>query len=82
MSAERTPLGSPRNAKELLDMYFLDLRCHLLETAAAFDRIQRAEGGEEVLKDERVEKLRLSLEVLKSPAADRAEKFLELFSVK
>jgi hypothetical protein len=63
-------------------MYFLDLRCHLLETAAAFDRIQRAEGGEEVLKDERVEKLRLSLEVLKSPAADRAEKFLELFSVK
>lgn len=33
------PVKSP---EELLDLYYDDLRSHLLEVAAAFDRIERA----------------------------------------
>ena len=38
-------LGSPKTAEELLEIYFLDMRSALLETAAALDRIQRSENG-------------------------------------
>ena len=41
----------------MLDMYFLDLRCHLLEAAAGLDRIERAEGGGKVFEDPRILKL-------------------------
>jgi hypothetical protein len=61
-------------------MTFLDVRCHLLETAAALDRIERAEGGGEVQKDPRMKKVLLALDILRSGGADRAERFLNLFS--
>ena len=44
---KRNPLGSPKGAAELLDMYFLDMRSALLEVAATLDRIERVgyDGG-------------------------------------
>ena len=70
----------PKKAKELLDLFFLDMRSHLLETAAALDRIERASGFEEVKTDERLRKLKAALDLLKEDGSERAGKFLLLFS--
>jgi len=47
----------PKTALELLDMYYLEARSHLLETAAILDRIERADGGERMMKDTRIQDL-------------------------
>jgi hypothetical protein len=73
-------LGSPKLARELLDMYFLDLRSALLETAATLDRIERAEGAAEAFKDPRVKKLMDACNILQNGKRNRAEQFLLLFS--
>jgi hypothetical protein len=65
---------------ELLDMYYLDLRSHLLETAAGLDRIERAEGGGEAVKDPRFRQLVRALDILGRDGAGRAASFLEQFS--
>lgn len=73
------PLNPPKSAKELLDMYYLEMRCHLLETAAAFDRLERARGAEDIPADARMVKLLAALDILRS-GPDKARRFLELFS--
>jgi len=73
-------LACPKGAAALLDLYFLEIRSHLLEAAAGLDRIERAEGGAGALKDPRVQKLLHVLSELGKPGADRAERFLRLFS--
>ncbi len=83
---ENTPLkpvlSSPRTAKELLDIYFLDMRSALLETAAALDRIERAENGSEIFRDPRIRNLMAACEILKEGKRNRAEQFLQLLSDK
>jgi len=74
------PRQSPKKADELLDLFFLEMRSHLLETAAALDRIERADGFGEVKTDERLGKLTEALDILKRDGAKRAEEFLLLFS--
>lgn len=73
-------LTSPKSASELLDLYFLDARSQLLETAAIFDRIERAEGGSEIINEPRMLKLRESCDILKNSRGNRAQEFLLLFS--
>jgi hypothetical protein len=73
------------SAPQVLDEYFLDARCMLLEIAATLDRhdasVERDEsssaGG-----DPRLEKLYQSLGILANRQAgpDRAERLLRLFS--
>ncbi len=79
-NSDRKPLPAVMNAAELLDMYFLDIRSHLLEAAAALDRIARAPGGKEAMSDPRCKKLVHALDILKEPGTDRAHGFLEFFS--
>jgi hypothetical protein len=79
-TSDRTGLRPPKDAAELLDLYFLELRSHLLEAASAFDRIERAAGGEKAMKDPRMVSLFKALEVIGEPGAARAKRFLELFS--
>ena len=74
-------MSSPKTAAELLDMFYLDMRSALVETAATFDRIQRAEGGAEVMKDPRMEALRSMGALLQSDDPGRARRFLESLSV-
>lgn len=66
-------------AEEVLDKYFLDARCMLLEVAATLDRYDRAgpSGG-----DPRLEKLHEAISIVadRRAAADRAERLLTLFS--
>jgi len=73
-------LGSPKTAGELLEIYFLIMRSALLETAAAMDRIQRAENGNDILKDPRIQKLQEGCEILKNGKPDRVEQLLCLLS--
>ena len=46
----------PMTAKQVLDREFLEIRCKILEIAAALDRLERAEGALE--GDPRMELLR------------------------
>ena len=69
-------LTPPKNGDEILDMYYLDLRSHLLEVAAAFDRIEAAGGAD----DPRLERLRHVAGMATDENPDRAKRFLEYLS--
>ncbi len=68
----------PTAAPDLFEREFLGIRARLLELAATLDRIDRAEGR--TSDDPRHKLIRQSLEVLLSPATDRAEQVQLLFS--
>lgn len=71
--------------EKVLDHYFLEARCMLIELAATLDRYDRAverAGGASGSSDPRVDRLFRSLELLaaRDGGPDRAERLLELFS--
>ena len=74
-------LTPPKTARELLNMYYLEARSHLLETAAILDRIERAPGGREAMEDPRMKSLLNTCEILTKEKANRAEQFLMALSV-
>jgi hypothetical protein len=72
-----------RNARQVLDDAFLEMRWRCLSLAADLDRVQRAADGANVLeRDERLAKLRAAIEVLNSTDPDRAERIQMIFSDK
>lgn len=73
-------LRSPKTGPELLDMYFLYARSHLLETASILDRIQRAPEGDKAFADPRIGQLLAACDIIKDPAGNRGERFQLLFS--
>ena len=72
--------GSPLDANVLLDMYYLEMRSAILETAAALDRIESATGGIEAFSDERIRKIFKGCEIMKNSSKTRSEDFLNLLS--
>ncbi|MBK9138328.1 MAG: hypothetical protein IPM17_06120 [Verrucomicrobia bacterium] len=62
--------------QQVLDLYFLDARCKLIEVAAFLDRLDRAEGE----ADFRLPAFRDALRVLSSDRPDRALQALMAFS--
>ena len=75
------PHPIPMSADQALTRYFYEMRHKLLDIAAAMDRIQRCEGGEEALAgDYRIAALRVALEELKSDELGRAERVQVVFS--
>ena len=62
--------------RELLDLYFLGARSHLLELAALLDRLDRSQGE----SDFRATVLKAGIRELSGRAADRAERILNLLS--
>jgi hypothetical protein len=66
-------LDPPMSAEQLLDLYYEDMRSHLLEVAAAFDRIDRAGG----CADPRLDALRRIGHIAVDGGADRARRLLE-----
>ena len=66
------------NAPQILNREFLDLRCRILDLAAAFDRLDRAEGTVE--NDPRWQRLHEALQLLQDAKSERAEKVQLLFS--
>ncbi len=74
-------LPCPMSAPELLDRYYLDMRCHILELASAFDRIERASGSEKAINDIRYKRLMESFDILRETGTGRTKTFLEKLSV-
>lgn len=67
------------NAGEILQREFLEIRCKILELAAAFDRLDRADG--DLAGDVRVRRLHEALDILRSTSeTDRAEQVQLTFS--
>jgi hypothetical protein len=61
---------------QVLDLYFMDARCKLIELAAFLDRVDRSEGE----ADFRLAALRKALPLLASPNAERAKAVLMALS--
>lgn len=79
---EKKGIPSPRTAEQLLDMYYLEARSYLLETAAILDRIERADGGDQILADKRIRELFETCRILTDGSKNRTEQFLTLLSEK
>ena len=77
----KAKLPSGKTAGELLDMYYLQARMHLLETAAILDRLERHPGFDGVNGDPRLGRLRDAARLLVDGRPERAERFQRLFSV-
>lgn len=70
-----------RSSREILDQQFIEMRSRCLSLAADIDRIQRAEGDEEVRSgDPRLQQLREALAILLEDSPGRAARVLETFS--
>jgi hypothetical protein len=70
-------------AREVLDTYFLDARCMLLDLGATLDRLDQASRGEDGdLQDERLRQIYDALQLLavRETSPDRTERLLNLFS--
>ena len=66
-----------RTVSEVIDREYLELRAKVLEIAASFDRMERAEGQ----RDERMLKIEAGLQILSDSAQDKAKRVQELFSI-
>lgn len=72
-------------AEKVLDRYFLDTRCSLIEIAALLDRYDRSarrEGGAPPEVDDRLDRIYQALTLLadREAKSDRSERLLNLFS--
>ncbi|MBT3290001.1 MAG: hypothetical protein HN380_21845 [Victivallales bacterium] len=71
------PLDPAKTPEQLLDLYYHDMRSHLLEVAAAFDRIERAGS----CPDPRLAHLRQIAAIAVDDQPDRAPRLLSELSV-
>ncbi len=69
-------LRIPKDGDQLLEMEYLEMRAHLLEVAAAFDRIERAGGT----SDSRLDLLRRLGRIAVEEKSDRAQRVLNELS--
>ena len=72
---------SPLPAPRVLDHFFLEARCRLLDVAAILDRLGRGDDFATVAPDPRLAKIRQALEILLDKKDDRAERIQKLFSL-
>jgi hypothetical protein len=73
-------MPTQQTAADVLERHFLEIRCGLLNLAAALDRIERSDGAGDVRNDARLELIRRGVELLGSGGGDRAERLQMLFS--
>ena len=69
----------PLDAPEVLNREFLLMRAKILELAASFDRLDRAEGN--VAADPRMQQIARGLAALADDRHDRAERVQMIFSL-
>ncbi len=62
--------------QQILDLYFMDARCKLIDLAAFLDRVERADGEE----DFRMKAVRLALRELGKKQSQKARQVLLTFS--
>jgi hypothetical protein len=80
-SRNGTPSITPQPSRTVLDAYFLEARCRLLDLAAILDRIGRGPGSAELSNDPRLARIRQALEVLHDESGGRAERIQQIFSL-
>ena len=72
-----------KSAAAILDSQYLEMRWRCLSLAADLDRVQRAEGGAELIaSDSRLAELRSALQTLIGTEEKRAERVQLIFSDK
>ena len=76
-------MPTPREVPEVLERDFLEIRCRILDVAAALDRLDRAvvPQGEPVHPDRRLTQIRQAIEALLEPGPGRSETVQRLFSL-
>ena len=71
------------DARQTLEQYFLEMRWRCLSLAADLDRVERADGGPNLLLSEpRLLKLRQAIQILTDGKDSRAERVQNVFSDK
>lgn len=73
-------MPAPQSADQVLERHYLEVRCGILDLAAALDRIERADGADCVAEDSRMSLIREGLTILQTSGTDRAERVQLLFS--
>ncbi len=73
-------MPTTQTAAQVLDRHFLEIRCGLLDLAAALDRVERSDGFAEATSDHRMQQIREALGILASSGTDRAERLQLHFS--
>lgn len=81
LSRNGTHAVVPLPASTVLDAYFLEARCRLLDLAAILDRIGRGDGGDGLNADPRLVRIQSALEMLHDRDGGRAEAVQKLFSL-
>ena len=69
-----------QTAQQVLDRHYLEIRCGLLDLAAAFDRLERSDGYLQTALDPRMSLIREGLQILSTSGDDRAERLQLLLS--
>jgi hypothetical protein len=73
-------MATIQNAGQVLERHYLEIRCGLLDLAAALDRIERSDGYSAARDDARLKLVAQAIEILSTAGADRAERIQMLFS--
>lgn len=73
-------LTEKRDARQVFDRDFLEIRARILELAASLDRLDRAPGRPGINPDRRLAEVRQALETLLVPEPGRAETVQHIFS--
>ena len=69
-----------QSSQQVLDRHYLEIRCSILDLAAALDRLERSDGFSQTAGDPRLKLLQEGLRILSSSGDDRAERFQLLLS--
>lgn len=70
----------PQPAEDILDQTFLDIRAKILEIAAAFDRIERADVSNSIETQAQWQQLQAAARILVEGTSNRAEQVQLHFS--
>lgn len=70
----------PMTADQVLDRYFLEMRCKVMDVAAALDRMDRAGGTSAAGDDARLRNLHEAIRVLLDGEPRRADRIQMIFS--
>lgn len=73
-------MSTIQSAGQVLDRHYLEIRCGLLDLAAALDRVERSDGFDSTRADPRLDLVHRAIEILSTGGSDRAERIQLLFS--
>mgnify|MGYP006349563127 CR=1 FL=1 len=73
-------MSTIQTAPQVLERHYLEIRCGLLDVAAALDRIERSDEFSAARDDARLTLIRQAIEILSTGGNDRAERIQLLFS--